>query len=476
MSAGSPTLPFPSAVRMNTNQPVLPLTLFQRSWIEDSSRYKIAVKSRRAGFTFAATLEIALDALNRSTRWMIISRTQDTAKEALREVANHLQVMKLAVRTVIMDTPIGILDGVEIFKFAINLPNGSEILAMTAHPDAARGFGGNVLLDEHGFHENSTELWKAAFASTLRGHRLLVISTPNYQIGNFYKLARQAGLVSGRPPSLPIKTGIWSAHWVDIFMAAPQLAEIGVPIDLNELRELAGDDEAWQQEFCCSFLSATEMWLTWELIAGARSPSASMDWDPDGNFESSLYIGGDIGRRRDRTAIWIDQRVGEVAICRGVILLDRTPFEQQFEIFSSLLRHPKVRRACLDETGIGMALVERLQRKFGGKVEGITFTREIKETMSVNVRHRFEERLDRIPDNAPEVERDLAAIKRLATPSGNLRFDADRNDHSHADIYWAKALADLAADQPTSHLSDGCIVGTPRQREMQLMRLAGKVF
>jgi phage FluMu gp28-like protein len=123
-----------------------------------------------------------------------------------------------------------------------------------------------------------------------------------------------------------------------------------------------------------------------------------------------------------------------------------------------------------------MALVERLQRKFGGKVEGITFTREIKETMSVNVRHRFEERLDRIPDNAPEVERDLAAIKRLATPSGNLRFDADRNDHSHADIYWAKALADLAADQPTSHLSDGCIVGTPRQREMQLMRLAGKVF
>ena len=123
-----------------------------------------------------------------------------------------------------------------------------------------------------------------------------------------------------------------------------------------------------------------------------------------------------------------------------------------------------------------MALVERLQLKSGGKVEGITFTTATKETMSVAVRHRFEQRLDRIPENAPVIERDLAAIKRIATPFGNLRFDAERNDTSHADIYWARALADLAADQPVTHLSECQMTGTPRHRELQPMPLRGIVF
>src|SRR5262249_17264003 len=110
---------------------------------------------------------------------------------------------------------------------------------------------------------------------------------------------------------------------------------------------------------------------------------------------------------------------------------------------------------------------ERLRLKFGGKVEGITFTSAIKESMSVTVRGRFEQRLDRIPNACPVIERDLAAIKRMATPTGHLRFDADRNDTSHADIYWANALAALAADRPVVRLSDCVIYGTPRPEALQ---------
>src|ERR1019366_1946230 len=138
-----------------------------------------------------------------------------------------------------------------------------------------------------------------------------------------------------------------------------------------------------------------------------------------------------------------------------LITLDRTPFERQYEIFCGLLSHPRVRRACLDQTGIGMALVERLQEKFGTQVEGVTFTADTKEKMSLLVRRRFEERLDRIPEDSPAIERDLAAVKRQATSSGNLRFDADRTEAGHADIYWAKALADLAADSSVAAVSLG---------------------
>jgi len=492
----------------------VPLCPYQLRWVMDKSRFKIAVKARRVGFTFATTLEIALDVISRRTRWLVISRTQDTAREALREIGSHLAAMQIAL-TGISERPTGLFfDGMRVHQLVITLPNGSEVIAMTAHPDAARGFGGNVFLDEHGFHRDSEELWKGAAASVMRGHRLIVVSTPHYQTGNFYRLAREAGLTEGPPQMTPTvaiqrrnqakKTRamkasdshslagssaspassassasadeahsrpapLWSAHWIDIYTAAPQLHELGAPgfenveNAIRELRQFAGDEETWSQEFCCQFLSAAEMWIPLELIAAARSPRATAIWDPESPAASStgdLYVGADIGRKRDRTAIWIDEvlpapadsrgaddrSAASLAVCRGVITLDRAPFEQQFELLSSILAHPRVRRACIDQTGIGMALVERLKDRFGSKVEEITFTSSLKEQMSLRVRRRMEAGLDKIPENCPDIERDFAAVKREITPSGNLRFDAARTDSGHADLYWAKALADLAAD------------------------------
>jgi phage FluMu gp28-like protein len=436
---------------------IVPLAGFQKAWIGDKSRFKIAAKARRVGFTFATTLEIALDAIERRTRWLIVSRTQDTAKEAVREISNHFKAMQKfsEASAAIQDQETELFfEGVRIHKFVIELPNGSEITALTAHPDAARGFGGNVFLDEHGFHRDSKELWKGAAAAVLRGHRLIVVSTPHYQTGNYYDLARKADLVSGQPPLAGARgsdgASIWSAHWVDIHRAAPELAAIGVPIDLAELRELAGDEETWAQEFCCQFLSAAEMWIPLELIAGARSPEAVTTWDPARSFEGPLYIGIDVGRKHDLTAIWIDERRavanGSQAILRGLVTLNRMPIPDQFDVIAPIIEHPRVMRACIDAGGLGTGLYDMLYKKFGMKVEGITFTNEIKERMAILVRRRMEEKLDKIPENAPQIERAFAAIKRETTQSGNLRFDAARSDAGHADEFWAKALADLAAD------------------------------
>lgn len=427
---------------------VVPLTQFQKDWVNDKSRFKIAVKSRRVGFTFASTLEIALDLVDERTRWLIISRTQDTAKEAMREVRNHLDAMKTAIEGEIQEreelTDLFFHD-IRVTKFHIELPNGSSLQALTAHPDAARGFGGHVLLDEFGFHQESYELWKGASAATLRGHRILIVSTPNYQHGKYYEIARKCGMTEGHPPA-ERRQGIWSCHFVDIAKAIPQMEEIGVAIDIDELRELAGDEEAFQQEYCCAFLSSSEMWIALELIAAARSGEAFLDWDPERPVEGELYAGFDVGRRRDRSVLWIDEKIGDVAFTRGVITMERMPFDQQEQILWPVLEHPRLRRCCVDETGIGMQLAERAHQKFGYRVEPVTFNLATKEDMMVRLRRRFEEKLDKIPENAPAVERSLAAIKRQATVSGALRFDAERTEAGHADEAFAKALADLAAD------------------------------
>ena len=72
----------------------------------------------------------------------------------------------------------------------------------------------------------------------------------------------------------------------------------------------------------------------------------------------------------------------------------------------------------------------------------------------------FEKRLDLIPKHHDEIQRDLTAIKRIVTTSSNhLRFDADRTENSHADIYWATALADLAADSRRQSLDGYGVFG-----------------
>ncbi len=440
------------------------LAPFQQAWVKDDSRFKIYVKARRIGVTFATTLEIARDCIKRRTRWLIISRTQDTAKEAVREIANHFKAMQIIER--VEDSGLR-LDEIKISKFVIELPNGSEVTGMTAHPDAARGFGGNVFLDEHAFHRDSQELWKGAAASVMRGHRLIVVSTPHYQLGNFFKLARTANLIGGFAPDE--KQGIWSAHWTDLPIAAPQLCGIKVPpfwippvVDeegneitpghenisgaIAEVRELAGDDETWNQEFLCQFLSASEMLIPLELIAAARSPQATADWNPDASFEGSLYIGIDFGRKRDLTAVWIDERVADVAIQRGLVTMRNMSTTDQFRAIEPILSHPRVKRCCLDYTGPGIGLGDMLYEKFGYKVELITFNNEIKQTMALQVRRRMEEKLDKIPRNVPSIENAFTAIKREITASGMLRFDAARTEAGHSDEFWAKALADLAAD------------------------------
>jgi hypothetical protein len=210
-------------------------------------------------------------------------------------------------------------------------------------------------------------------------------------------------------------------------------------------------------------------------------------------------LGIDIGRHHDRTVFWLDRvtggaalvaaqgahegrpydvwpgqapalpgaEPGRVAIARLVRSFSDTPFAEQLDFARQLLSlrgpdgRPLVRRACIDSTGMGAPLAESLEREFGPRVEPVTFTAAVKEDMAYRVKRRMEQRLDLIPE-APEIARAFAAVKKLVTAAGNTRFDAERSDLGHADEFWAKALADLAAEQPISHLSDGVIVGTPR--------------
>ena len=82
---------------------------YQRRWLGDASRFKIGMFSRQSGKTFTATLEIVLDCLSaeaagKRARWVILSRGERQAKEAMDEgVKRHLSAFKAAFQALEYD-------------------------------------------------------------------------------------------------------------------------------------------------------------------------------------------------------------------------------------------------------------------------------------------------------------------------------------------------------------------------------------
>jgi phage FluMu gp28-like protein len=521
--------------------PALQLLPYQRRWVEDQSALKIVVKARQIGYSFAASIRALLECLKRKTTWIFLSKGERQSRLLMEKVQEHVQSCGILARA----CESTFFEGTLIKQLEVRFANGSVIYGLPANPDTARGYSGNVTLDEFAFHSDADKIYTALFPTITRGYCLEVISTPNGQQGKFYEIAKAAGLVESgdreigrsgeqratepygsvahpitRSPDHPI----WSGHSVDIYEAIRQ----GLNIDLQVLRVGCEDETTWQQEYCCQFISIAENFIPPALVAQCVSAEATKDCplqflasaphlDLDSGsspvgarhgvplHNSEFYLGIDIGRHHDRTVFWLDRvtvgpssarpeagtpwraptgsdavRPGEdggraplgptahrTAVTRLVRTFSNTPFAEQLDFARQLLSlpgpdgRPLVRRACIDSTGMGAPLAESLEREFGPRLEPVTFTAAAKEDMAYRVKRRMEQRLDLIPD-APEIARAFGAVKKLVTVAGNTRFDAERTDLGHADEFWAKALADLAAEQPISHLSDGVIVGTPR--------------
>jgi phage FluMu gp28-like protein len=395
---------------------------YQRRWVGDQSRFKIGLMARQTGKSFATSLEAVIDCISYPRNlWVFLSAGERQSLELAEKAKLHCDAI-----SVIAEFVQEAFD-VSTKQYVIRFPNGSRIISLPANPNTARGYSGNVLLDEFAFHQDSTEIWGAIFPTVTRNPRfkVRVISTPNGQSGMFWELWKD-------------DDGDWSRHRVDIYQAVEQ----GLSIDPEALRKGLKKPLKWQQEYLLEFVEENTAWLPYELIAGCESEAASTEGDPSGE----LYLGMDIGRHRDLSVIWIAEKLGDVLWTRKVVWLERVPFATQREVLYSLL--PKVRRAAIDSTGLGMQLAEEAKTKFGSRVEPVMFTNAVKEDLAITLRRRFEDKTIRVPVDE-RIRESLHAVRRIATSAGNFRFDADRDESGHADEFWAGALAVHAASNPT---------------------------
>ena len=442
---------------------LLPILLpYQRRWLNDKSTLKIWVASRQIGKSFALAMEAVKEGVESRCDNLILSASERQSREVMKKVYQHLRYSSVRTKEV------GRAE--RETKEEVSLPNGSRVISLPASPDTVRGFSGNVFLDEFAFHTDSKEIWQAMYPTVTRGYKVRVTSTPNGKQNMFHELWT--------------KDEKFSKHNTDIYAAKNE----GLKVDVEAIRRGISDPDSWAQEFECRFLDEATAYITYEMITACEADAATKEYPAENpptplfSKEGDLYLGVDVGRKHDLTVLWLVEKLGDIFWTKMVRVMKREPFRIQRDFLYSLLdgtyftptltlppqgggnkfdAHPrtldispplrggvgggwKIRRCCIDSSGIGAQLAEEAVERFGPRVEGITFTAAVKEDLAVTLRRRFEDRMLRLPRDR-EIREDIHSVKKLTTSAGNTRFDAGHTSAGHADRFWALALSIHAA-------------------------------
>jgi phage FluMu gp28-like protein len=395
--------------------------------------------------------EAVEDCLTQTTEWMIAAPSERQALDSLDQGKLWADGFDFHIKDILEER-----DGntsQHLLKSAeIQFENGSRMRAVPGKPDTVRGRSANVILTEFDFFEQPAATWKAILPSItnpLRGgeKKVRIGTTPN-------GVGSAAHKIFTKDDSRDKLR--WSRHLVTIYHAVL----MGLPVDVQQIRELMDDEDGFAQEFLCQFLDTVNVLLPYELIAMAESADASEFWElDDARAAGAVFMGIDFGRSNDPTVAWTLQRVGDILWTREVLVLEKTSTPDQERILSDRIAASS--KVCFDYTGPGIGLGDYMVEKHRqwkpeahefGKVELCTFTSKFKREIFPKLRRAFEAptRL-RIPIST-KIREDLHEMKQVIS-NGEYNYWAARTKEGHSDRCTALALAVRAAGGEATPIS-----------------------
>lgn len=371
----------------------------------------ISCCSRQIGKSFVASFCAVYDAVINGGTWTLVSTGQRAADELFKKCVKMAKFFQGMLR----GTPFS-------FSFQnnaseIRFSNGGSIFSCPNNPDGLRGKSSSLLLDEMAFIDNADECWKACipFLTSPFGatKKLQIFSTPAGQSGLFYKLWNESDYIKTK---------------VTILDAVRD----GLPVNLEELRKTVLDDDIFSQEYLCEFLDSNTALFSYELLRDSTYETCPKEG-------GKVFIGIDIGRTHDLTAIAIVREKDGIFYLDHVEVLRNKEFSEQERYIASLVAQYKPKSGSIDATGIGAQLAESLHKKFPQMME-VKFTNDSKNEMFGMVKKNLGSATLKLP-NDEKIIQDLHKIKRIVGPSGSLSYKASSDDTGHADQASAIALA-----------------------------------
>mgnify|MGYP000594264843 CR=1 FL=1 len=460
-----------STINSQLSTPIITFRPYQQPvFLDRSSGILILHWSRQIGksYTLAAwAVDRLLTQLKTHPQWLItvLSNSRDNGAEFVLKAHEVCRQLDLAAES-LDDSPDLNYDNMRMevrVKLGTHL---GRIKVLAANPRTARGFSGDLILDEFAFHEDSNAIWEAAEPILSANPEFVcrVASTGNGKYNMFYRMVSHPAFKVSRVS----RTEAWKAG-VNIY--DPNTRQ---PITPELARAQALDKRAYDQNYELAFNDENMALLTHELISAAERSPIAIDEQHWGEVsmarmfraQGDLFAGNDIGRNRDLSVLTVIERAGPVQRVIGMLRMSGMRLPQQQEQIDAVCRLPKFRSYAGDMTGIGLGLVEYLQEKHGDwKIQGVNFsstepitdliraegrkteTARVTEIMATDLLAVFEDRSIEIPADA-DLRDDLRKPEKITSPGGRVSIAATRDEAGHADHFWSLALA-IRAAQPT---------------------------
>jgi phage FluMu gp28-like protein len=352
-----------------------------------------------------------------------------------------------------------------------------RIKVLAANPRTARGFSGDLILDEFAFHENSNAIWEAVEPILASNPDFVcrIASTGNGRHNMFYRMAAQFRVSSGelrmgedgtRNTQYKVsRVTRTMAYGMGVPIYDPQSRQ---PITPEQARAQALDKRAYDQNYECAFADENATLLTHELISAAERNDAGefceTNWSASAlarfrNAVGPLYVGFDVGRSVDLSVISVVEKVAGMFLVRGILRMRDMRLPEQELRLGEICRLPKFQRAAIDMTGLGLGLFEYAEKAFGSsRIKGINFastvpasrviqaegrkreTVRVTESLAVELLRVYEDRRIQHPCDG-RLRDDLRKPEKVTSPGGKVSIAAVRDGAGHADHFWSLALA-----------------------------------
>ena len=358
----------------------------------------------------------------------------------------------------------------------------SRCKVLAANPRTARGFSGDLVLDEFAFHEDGKAIWEAAepILSSNPDYLCRISSTPN-GVRNMFYIMVTSGLykVDKCRRSDAYKQGLKIYH--------PMTREEITP---DQAREAAIDKKAYDQNYELIFADENSNLLTYDLIGMAEREGVGVICDQEWSREAKaiiakitnpIFVGVDVGRTKDVTVVTVVEKIGSIYYVRAILRLDGMRLPDQQKRIKFILDHPLFRKCKVDMTGIGLGLCEYMQELPGMmmRVEGVNFSssvpmhRQLKIEGRKDVNVRVTEYMatdllavynDKLIQHPYEVRLrdDLRLPEKIVSNNGRVSIAAARSAEDHADHFWAFALA-IYADKGGANEFQATVSDTTKQ-------------
>jgi phage FluMu gp28-like protein len=430
----------------------------QIAWINDEAPLKCAEKARRVGWTYGDSYRAFRKCMTRPRGFVQWHSSTDilTAKEFLNDyVRRWARVANIAATAIegLDGSLVEVLDiDRDIRAYVANFrETGNRIMSVSSNPTAYAGKGGDVSLDEMDVRMNARQAFDMAGPCIDWGGQLEMFSAydPEGSAQSFFaqhcKAIREGRLKGWSFYRLTIEDAIREGLVEKINAASGQHQTRAQY--LAKLRAKQSSEAAWQAQYLCNPQDEGGALLPFRLIMAVEMSRAALEKIAADSPDAPRFAGFDVARRRHKSAWWELLVAGDVAYTCHTHVMTDAPFDAQEAWISERLRAmPQIRRLCVDETGLGMMLAERLRNRFGSRVEAVNFSK-CQVDLGMRLYDEFDTRRLRVPDEQA-IRVSLNTPRKAVTTAGNMRIVTEESAEGHADEFWALALANHARNRP----------------------------